>query len=117
MNTYIYTCCPDLWLLGDVQMIQLIHSVTLKMLENKTTPTTTVTPTPITLSTPTDLPTPSITDTPSSPAQEVVEATHPSALPPASQPGPTKPIDLSELKSRLQNAYRVPAVGVAAAVS
>ncbi len=98
-------------------MIQLIHEITIKMLQNKTTPTT-LDDTPVSATTSTaatDPITPTVTNTSSSPAQEVVEATPSSATSPVSQPGPSalKPIDLSELKSRLQNAYRTPSADVA----
>ena len=93
-------------------MIELIHKVTIKMLQDMTTPPSVSTPT----DSPTDLLTPSSSiDVSSSPAQEVAEAT-PTPVPPSANPQPdpgvTKSIDLGELKAHFQRAYDTPAANL-----
>jgi len=105
----------SLLLSGDVHMIELIHKVTIRMLQSKTTPPSVAAPTDTPTDTPTDFLTPSSSiDAPSRPAQEATEAAPPSAPPPAPKPdeGASKSIDLTMLKSRLQNAYSTPATKV-----
>lgn len=75
---------------GDIKMIKLIANITVERIENKATPTDAA-PTSNTQTTP------SVTvDTP----------TNGNSAGPTKKP--TQPIDLSELRSRLQNAYRTP---------
>ena len=81
--------------LGDIKMIKLIANITVERIKSKDTPTEPATPTNTQA-------TPSITvmDTPTS---DTTDGDTPSR-----DRKPSQPINLSELRSRLQNAYRTP---------
>lgn len=90
---------------GDIRMIKLIANITIERLETKTTPTAPTVPTnsPKTMETPQSVngsESPSSVKTSSSTTEEPVTPVR-------------KPIDLRELQSRLQNAYRTPTPKIA----
>ena len=83
-------------------MIQLLHTITMDRLQNKATPNTTHIDTDDVISNPSSV------SMPSSSAEPVVETIPTAATPAPPVQSVQRPIDLGELKSRLQNAYRLP---------
>ena len=93
-------------------MIKLLHAITLKRLEGNATPCVTYNDTDVPSSSSYSM------DMPSNSVPQVYKGAPPSVMSPPAQAGPNiqKFVDLGELKSRLQNAYRTPAVDMAVCI-